>query len=385
MAEAAPGRPLRIGINARLLFYPKIRGWNRYTINLLTELPALGVDLVLYSDRPVDRAYLDRLPPGSFTLRQREGLRLTAWEHSWLPRQARADGLDVLHSPYNVGLPWSCSVPRVLTLHDAIDFIYYDRRASFLQKLSRGNLQTRLLHWIARTRAERIITVSEHAKGDIVSFLGVPASKVSVIHEAADPVLHRPVSAEDRHRVRARHALPGRYVFYVGGWERRKNIPFLVRGFAAAGLGDVSLVLAGGRAEHRADLTALAADLGVAERLHLLDWVEEKDLPALYAEALAFAYPSEYEGFGLQLCEAMAQGCPTLASRATCLPEVLGDGGETFALDDPSELAALLRRTASDPAFREDLSRRALARSSAFSWRKTAEETVSVYRDLAIP
>ena len=78
----------------------------------------------------------------------------------------------------------------------------------------------------------------------------------------------------------------------------------------------------------------------------------------------------------------MAVGCPTLAARATCLPEVLGDGGATFALDDVAELAALLRRVATDAAFRADLSARARARSAAFSWRRTAEGTVAVYRDL---
>ena len=126
----------------------------------------------------------------------------------------------------------------------------------------------------------------------------------------------------------------------------------------------------------------LAHELGIGDRLRLLDWVEEDDLPALYAEALAFAYPSEYEGFGLQLCESMAVGCPTLAARATCLPEVLGTGGATFSLEDTAELAALLRRVATDDAFRADLSARARARSASFSWRRTAEGTAVVYREL---
>jgi glycosyltransferase involved in cell wall biosynthesis len=377
-----PDRPIRVGFNARLLTDPAIRGWNRYTINLLAELPALGVELVLYSDRPIHPVYLDRLPPGSYTTRVREGLRLPIWEHRWLPRQCKADGLDLFHSPFNYGLPWSTHCPRVLTLHDAIDFIYYRRRLGLRERFSRDNLRTALDHALARARAHRVITVSEHARGDIVSYLKVPARKVSVTHEAADPHFHAPVSAEARSRARSRHSLPARYVFYVGGWEGRKNIPFLVRGLADAGLEDVSLVLAGGRREQRSALTDLARELGLGDRLHLLDWVEEEDLPALYAEALAFAYPSEYEGFGLQLCESMAVGCPTLAARATCLPEVLGDGGATFSLNDTAELAGLLRRVATDDAFRSDLSARARARSSAFSWRRTAEGTAAVYRDL---
>ncbi len=125
--------------------------------------------------------------------------------------------------------------------------------------------------------------------------------------------------------------LPERYVFFVGGWERRKNVPFLMREFAAADLDGVNLVLGGGTDPQRAELTQLADELHIADRTTMLGWIDDEDLPAIYSGALCFAYPSEYEGFGLQLCEAMATGCPTFASRATCLPEILGDGGETFA------------------------------------------------------
>jgi glycosyltransferase involved in cell wall biosynthesis len=88
------------------------------------------------------------------------------------------------------------------------------------------------------------------------------------------------------------------------------------------------------------------------------------------------------EGFGLQVCEAMAVGCPVLVARATSLPEIMGNGGETFALDHPSELTALLTRVAEDGVFREELRRRARSRSQDFSWNKTAQETVAVYRRL---
>jgi glycosyltransferase involved in cell wall biosynthesis len=374
---------LKVGVNARLLGDPGLRGWNRYTVNLLAELPAQGVELFLYSDRPIHPSHLARLPDGSYTVRMQEGLRLPIWEQRWLPRQCRIDGVDLLHSTFNLGLPWSCPCPRVLTLHDAIDFIYYAPKLSWRQRLSRAQMITSLYHWIARTRAERIITVSEHARNDIVNFLGVPARKVTVIPEAADPQFLRPLTGADIARVRARHALPDRYIFYVGGWEGRKNVPFLLRGLAKAAVPGLALVLAGGRAEQRAELIREADEQGVSDRLKLLEWVDDEDLPALYAGALCFAYPSMYEGFGLQLCEAMAVGCPTLAARATCLPEVLGNGGATFALDDPAELASLLRRVANDQAFRADLSSRALARSADFSWRHAAEQTACVYRTLA--
>jgi glycosyltransferase involved in cell wall biosynthesis len=107
--------------------------------------------------------------------------------------------------------------------------------------------------------------------------------------------------------------------------------------------------------------------------------VDDTDLPALYAEALCFVYPSEYEGFGLQLCEAIAAGCPVLAARATCLPEVLGDGGETFGLDKSSELEELLVRIVTDAIFRQNLKNRAQERSKSYSWTRTAIDTNNLY------
>jgi glycosyltransferase involved in cell wall biosynthesis len=377
---------VRVGFNARLLHAPELRGWNRYTVNLLAELPAQGVELILYSDRPLHPGHLQRLPEGSYQVQVGAAGRYAAWEQAWLPQACGRDRVDLLHAPANFGLPWTSPCPRVLTLHDAIDQAYYAGRARFRLWARWGprGLRSRFSHWVARTRAHRVITVSTHARGDLIKHLKLPPAKLRVIPEAADPLSFRPVSIDDRIRIRERHRLDSPYVFYVGGWERRKNLPFLVRAFAAAGLDGIALVLAGGRPNERPALAELGTSLGLdsGDRLRLLGWVDEADLPALYAESLLFAYPSEYEGFGLQLCEAMAVGCPVLAARATCLPEVLGTGGETFGLETPDELAALLRRVASDRDYRGTLVRRALARSPTFSWRRTAEATVAVYREL---
>lgn len=373
---------MRIGINARLLRDPTMRGWNRYTVNLVAELSPRGVELFLYSDQPLHAAHLARFAPDSYRVVQAPPMRYMVWEQVWLPRQCARDRIHVLHSPYNYSLPWSSSCPRVLTLHDAIDSVYYRPQTRWTDNLSPRSLKWRLHNWAATARANRIITVSNHAKRDLVEALGIPAAKIAVIYEASEPRFSRSVADDTLQRVRRKYQLPSRYVFYVGGWERRKNIPFLMRAFAAANLDGVSLVLGGGTDRQRADLTQLAIELRIADRTTMLGWIDDEDLPAIYSGALCFAYPSEYEGFGLQLCEAMATGCPTFAAHATSLPEVLGDGGETFALDSPNTLAELLRRVSTDGNFRKDLSDRARARSPEFSWAETARQTLSVYESL---
>jgi hypothetical protein len=372
---------MKVAFNARLLAAPTLRGWNRYTINLLAELPALGVQLFLYSDQPLHPSHLARLPKDSYQVRIAPPMRYVLWEEYWLPKQCEKDRVDILHCPQNFGLPWSSPCPRLLTLHDAIDQVYYSQPITW-QQLNFADIQNQIYHWIARTRADRIITVSQYSKGDLVKHLHIPEDKITVIYEAADARFHEPVSDTERLRIRSLYKLSFPYIFYVGGWEKRKNIPFLVRAFAQANLDGVDLVLAGGQDEQRAALMQLAESLGVSDRLKLLGWVDDADLPALYAEALCFVYPSEYEGFGLQLCEALSASCPVLAARATCLPEILGDGGQTFGLDKLSELQELLVRLVTDAAFQENLKSRAGQMATFYSWTQTAIATQTLYTSL---
>jgi hypothetical protein len=344
-------------------------------INLLSELGSLGMDLFLYSDRPLHPDQLDRLAPLTYKVRLSGSMRYPVWEQYWLPRQCRADRIDILHSTHNFGLPWFSSCPRVLTLHDAIFHVHNPGFA--------GHFGDRWRHWTARRSANHIITVSEHSKTDLVDRLRIPPDRITVTHEASDPMFQRPVSTGARKRVRARYDLGRRYIFYTGGWESRKNVPFLLRAFAAASLASTDLVLAGQPdGDVRKNIETAVAELNIGDRVRLLGWVSDEVLPALYSDALCFVYPSRYEGFGLQLCEAMAAGCPVLAARATSLPEILGSGGETFSLDDPAELISLLRQIAGDGEFRQQLVRRAAARSATLHWRFTAERTIGVYEIL---
>ena len=371
---------MKVAVNARLLGAPTLRGWNRYTINLLAHLPEQGVRPLLYCDRPPHPDHLARLPAGSFDLRVAPSMRYLRWEQQWLSYQCAADRVDLLHCPMNFGLPWSCPCPRVLTLHDAIDAAYERPRMRWGQRIRPAHVIPGLYHRVARACAERVITVSNYSRNDLVRCLGVVPDRITVIAEAADSRFSE-VTAVRTERDRQKYGLVRPYVLYVGGWESRKNIGFLLKAFIEANVGGIDLFLAGGTPAQRQALLETKKAIAMGSTLHTAAWVDDQDLPALYAGALCFVYPSAYEGFGLQLCEAMAAGCPTLAARATSLPEVLGKGGETFALDHTAELSQLIGRTAADPEFRADLAQRARARSHAFSWSQTAARTVAVYRE----
>ena len=357
---------LRVGFNARLLNTSTLRGWNRYTINLLSALAKREVELYLYTDSEVHSDYLVRLSGGRYHVRTSGAMKYPIWEGVWLPFQCKKDNLSVFHSPFHYGVPWVSHCPRVMTLHDALQPV--------------NNFKSSFYHWMARTRTQHFITVSEFSKRSLIEKLKIPSHKITVIYEAADDRFISLASDIDQKKTLQSYNIQKPFIFYVGGWEERKNIEFLVRAFALAKLKDVDLVLAGGKEEEKVKLLEKVKSLGIQSQVHLLNTLSDRELSAFYSAALCFVYPSMYEGFGLQLCEAMAMGCPVFASNRASLPEVLGSGGEVFSVGSPTGLVDLLRRVSSDTLFRTNLRERARQRYRSFSWEKAAGETVGVYK-----
>jgi glycosyltransferase involved in cell wall biosynthesis len=240
--------------------------------------------------------------------------------------------------------------------------------------------ECRAFYEAAVRHGDVILTFSEHAKRDLLERVGGDVDRVRVAPLAAGPEF-KPV--EDREALRAALALlglaDGPYVLFVSTIERRKNHAVLLRAFARLVAKDPALphklVFAGGKWAGHEEVFDLIRSLGLGERVVYLGYADP--LPLIYAGAVAFVFPSRYEGFGLPVLEAMASGVPTLAADATSLPEVVGDAGVLFPPDDDARLADELHRVLTDPARRDDLIARGLKRAAGFSWRRTAE----LYRD----
>jgi glycosyltransferase involved in cell wall biosynthesis len=211
---------------------------------------------------------------------------------------------------------------------------------------------------------------------------GIKAKKVSVVHNAAGPQFFDSRSLDDIRRVKQKYGLPDRYFLYVGGFDIRKNVAALVEAFAGLSESASSLVLAGEQKWDFEPVSRLIEKLNVSDRVNCPGTIAEDDLPALYSAALAYVYPSLYEGFGLQLVEAMASGIPVLASQTTSLPEILGDAGLLFDPRDPASISGQMERVERDGELRASMIARGLLRARTFSWRATAEQTLSVYSEV---
>jgi glycosyltransferase involved in cell wall biosynthesis len=356
---------MRIGIDASPLYMRK-SGISSYLESLLGGMAELGAghSFVLYTNRPLPA---DRVPGGPFEerLARRPLPSHQLWFQLGLPAGMRRDGIEVFLGPFH-RLPLLSGVPSVLVVHD-------------LSGLLLRRLHTR--HVIARDmliplfvrRARRIVAVSRFTRRELLDrFRGV-GGKVDVVPEAPGADMHRVEDPAELERVRRRLDLPARYILFLGTLEPRKNLPRLVRCFASvAGRLEQDLVLAGSMGWKEGELRRELGDARIRGRVHLTGFVEDADLPALITMADLMAYPSQYEGFGLPVVEAMACGTPVLTSSTSSLPETAGGAAVLVDPGSTESMARGLLRLASDADLRENLSRRGLERAGSLSWRKTA-------------
>jgi glycosyltransferase involved in cell wall biosynthesis len=268
-------------------------------------------------------------------------------------------------------------VPTVLTVHDLI----FRHLPEHHKVLNRWYLNATLPLYCRR--ADHIIAVSKATRDDIIASYQVPEKKITVVPEAAAPQF-QPQPPERVARVRADHRLPEAYVLYVGTIEPRKNLIRLLDAWAALYQAHEAppLVIVGKHGWLSDNFYAALAKNPCREAVRFTGYVADEDLPAIFAAAMVFAFPSLYEGFGLPPLEAMACGTPVVCSKRSSLPEVVGDAALTVDPSDTDALRAALRRLLRDAELRAELRARGLRQAARFSWTRAARETLAVYRTL---
>lgn len=284
---------------------------------------------------------------------------------------------DLLHVNYVA--PPLCPCPTVVTVHD----ISYEFFPDFFSPRDRRMLGT--LVPLSARRAARVIAVSEQTRQDLMRVYGIPGERIAVTHEAAAPGF---APVEDRATIEAtcaRYGIRRPYVLALGNLQPRKNIGRLVEAFALArreGNLPHQLAVAGKAQWRESEVYATVERLGLQGVVRFPGYVADEDLPALYSGADCFAYPSLYEGFGLPPLEAMACGTPVLSSHAGALREVVGDAAWVVDPTDVADIARGLLALLTDPGTARVYRERGLAHAASFSWRRLAEETLEVYRQV---
>ncbi len=282
-------------------------------------------------------------------------------------------GIDVVHYPANFG-PLLPLRNMVVTVHD-LSFMRHPEWFRFNRAV--------YYRWALRRTvrmAKRIIADSEATAADLVQFAGVAREQIHVVPLGVHPRF-QPASPPAQAAIRLNHRLPERFFLYVGTLEPRKNIPRLIEAWSrVASDTDADLVIAGRRGWKTHAIDAAVSRSPHHQRIHFLDFLPEDDLPALMSAAVAFVWPSLFEGFGLPPLEAMACGTPVLTSNRSSLPEIVGEAAWMTDPEDVTAMAEGMQRLLRDTPFREGLAVRGLERARLFSWERTADLTLKAYQ-----
>lgn len=299
-------------------------------------------------------------------------------------RSIAAAGANIFHSVEPQAFPLRSHAKTLVTCHDLIPLAF--PRLNPPLKRSWIRLRETALWGTRMRRAEHVLAISEQTAADLERFVGIPRSRVSVVHHGVDRGLFR--ADVDVQQAKKKFDLPERWFVSVGSDHYRKNQQRLFEAWCTVN-GDIpeGLVVVG-KSLYGSTLRAIrskVSDLGLQPRFRWLESVDDSDLPALYAGATAAIAPSLYEGFGMTLLEAMACGTPVAAARNGAYEEVGGEAALYFDGRSIDELASTLRRLSSDPDVRQRLQRAGLSRAEGMSWQHTARGTLAVYRRMAPP
>ena len=340
----------------------------RQIASRLPAVPGLHLTGVLVSWR--GRNQLSQVIPDGWELRPL-ALPARAAHLAWRRfDRPRLTGFDLVHGP-NYVVPPAEGAARLVTVHDLTAWRYPElvdhHSRTFPQHLARAVADGADVH-----------AVSDHVGRELEHDLGIDPERIHVVANGLEPGLEG-----DPDRGRAR--IGGPYVLAIGTIEPRKDYVTLVRAMAAIWpiFPDLRLVIAGPSGWGRRELDETIADLGVADRIDLLGYVDERTKADLLAGAEVVAYPSLYEGFGLPVLEAMQAGVPVVSTRVGAIPEVAGRAAILVEPRDPSALAGALLSALEDDELRANLARAGRRRASRYSWDATVNGLVDVYRLLA--
>ncbi|OGY78687.1 MAG: hypothetical protein A3B74_04920 [Candidatus Kerfeldbacteria bacterium RIFCSPHIGHO2_02_FULL_42_14] len=374
---------MHIGIDARFYGGGRAKGLGRYTeklIECLQEIDHTNTYTIFFQKEDFDHVQfhnthfhkvLADFPWYSFQ------------EQRLMPRLLAQLHLDLVHFPhYNVPLFFRSRF--VLTIHDLILHHFPTRKASTLGpvKYFFKQLGYRCVISQAAKHAQKILTVSNFSKQDIQQTFHTPSDKIVVTYEGADNVPMHHYNATQQKEMLTKLAVQQPYLLYVGNAYPHKNLGILldvVQTLKAQGTINWQFVLVGKNDYFYLQLQEQARQFGLLDHVRFVGFVTDKELSVLYENALAYIFPSLYEGFGLPPLEAMLHGTPVLSSKASCLPEILKSYASYFDPQDKNDIIYAIQNIFSHPEHREKIKEEAQRYARHFSWQDMTRRTLEVY------
>ncbi|MDD5291455.1 MAG: glycosyltransferase family 1 protein [Patescibacteria group bacterium] len=377
------GKIKRIGIDAR--FYGPIgKGLGRYTKEVVDRVVVLDKEneyIVFLSKENFDE-FIPNNPKVKKVLADVHWYTLA--EQIIMPYLIWQARLDLMHFPH-FNVPILTPVKFVVTIHDLILTKFPTIRATTLSPLfyKLKNRIYRIVIWLAVRRARAVIAVSQFTKDDIARQFKIKPGKVVVTYEGVSGLLNKKLSdfSHDKETFLG-YNIGSPFLLYVGNAYPHKNLEGLVKVFSVihGKRPDLSLVLVGRQDYFYKRVEEFSRKYWDKESPVIFPgFVPDENLKILYSQALAYVFPSFYEGFGLPPLEAMACGCPVISSNKSSLPEILGQAAIYFNPEDEGEMIKQIEKIIEDKNLRQELVKKGYEQVKKYSWEKCAKETLGVY------
>jgi glycosyltransferase involved in cell wall biosynthesis len=357
---------------------PHITGTDRMASNMLRELQKLDSvnQYVVFVNADYD-FISSGVTAANFIVAPVKIKHRATWLLIKLPLMLRKLRADVFYSFHNFASPGIKACPSIVTILDTIPLTqqeYYFHKESKLRKFVVSFVMKRSL-----AIADRFLAISHFTKQSAVKELGVQAEKVDVVYLNADPAFSNKPSTSRVQAAREKYNLPPHYIFTIGANETRKNVASLVKAhrLLTKELRQLyPLIIAGAQWKNKEVL------IKNDPYIRMAGFIDDADLPIAYSRATLFVFPSLYEGFGLPILEAMVSGTPVVTTKLTSIPEVAGNAAVYIDPSDPQEFANELARVLSNKNLLCELRAKGKAQAEKFSWSRSAEQLMSMFKKL---
>ena len=369
---------MKIGFDAKRAFFNRsgLGNYSRHALQLLAQYYP-DHSYVLYTpslDNPLDFEMPQAQIQGPQGWKNRKLKSL--WRSLWMAKDLNRDGIDLFHGLSNQ-LPKNIAHfggKTIVTIHDLI-FLRYPE----LYKKADRMIDTRKFRHAAE-QADRVISVSEQTKADLVDFFDIPAAKIDVVYQGCHAVFQQKVSKDAQESLRKKYQLPQDFLLSVGTIEARKNVGIVVEALQKQGI-DVPLVVVGQPTPYLDEIKALInAKSGPKVNVVFLHEVPLADLPGLYQMAQVFIYPSLFEGFGIPIIEALFSDTPVITSQGSCFPESGGDAAYYIDPHQAESVAEAIQKVLNDSELQDDMIARGQRHRQQFTDQEVAKNLMQVYQ-----
>jgi glycosyltransferase involved in cell wall biosynthesis len=370
---------MKIGFDGKRITqnFTGLGNYSRFILHILAKYYPNNQYCIFSPSKPKNNLNFSESTSISFYYSKKQSFK-SIWRSFGIVKDLKDEKIDVFHGLSNE-IPFGlkkAKIASVVTIHDLIFYRY----PHYYPFVDRKIYELKVRH--ACKHADKIIAVSEQTKRDLIDFLGVEDSKIEVIYQNCNPTFSTKVTSEEKEEIRKNYHLPNQYLLNIGSIETRKNALLIVKALKELA-STIHLVLIGKDTPYSQILRDYVQTNGLKNRVHFLKNVAFKDLPGIYQQSDIFIYPSEFEGFGIPIVEALSSGVPVIAAKGSCLEEAGGTGSIYVDPKNHHELANQINLVLSDKELRENMIEMGYEHLKNFTNQNIAEKLIRLYQKIS--